>query len=30
VLDAVAEMDLAAFYGRYRPDGWVARRMTRP
>jgi Transposase domain (DUF772) len=22
VLDAVAEMDLSAFYGRYRPDGW--------
>jgi transposase len=22
VLDAVAEMDLAAFYARYRPDGW--------
>jgi hypothetical protein len=22
VLDAVAEMDLAAFYRRYRPDGW--------
>ena len=22
VLDAVAEMDLSAFYARYRPDGW--------
>jgi transposase len=22
VLDAVAEMDLSAFYRRYRPDGW--------
>ena len=25
VLDAVAEMDLAAFYARYRPDGWGRR-----
>ena len=22
MLDAVAEMDLSAFYARYRPDGW--------
>ena len=29
VLDAVAEMDLAAFVGSYRDDGWVVRRMTR-
>jgi hypothetical protein len=29
VLDAVAEMDLEAFYASYRDDGWVARRTIR-
>jgi hypothetical protein len=29
VLDAVAEMDLAAFYGSYREDGGGGRRTTR-
>jgi hypothetical protein len=29
VIDAVGELDLAAFYAAYRADGWVARRMSR-
>jgi hypothetical protein len=28
VLDAVAAMDLVAFFDRYRQDGWVAPRTT--
>jgi len=29
VLDAVEELDLAAFYGEYRADGWGPPRLTR-
>jgi len=29
VLDAVEEMDLAAFYGAYRSDGWGRARSSR-
>ena len=29
VLDALAEMDLSQFYGRYRQDGWGGRLMSR-